>query len=179
MLMQNLTGTSERFYGELSHSRSLTFPFLNYPPKSTLTGKYLSTLWSIEVEGPMNHRFLLANCCNSFAQIPADTVFSKDRNGIYHLMTFPAYIFLDVNAMSLLINFTLITGQLRHPRICASWKKCSAQEKGNLKKKTVKKETISLLQCISTACEITSHEVFYFVYFKKETHAYCFCEGNG
>lgn len=94
-------------------------------------------------------------------------------------MTFPAYIFLDVNAMSLLINFTLITGQLRHPRICASWKKCSPQEKGNLKKKTVKKETISLLQCICTACEITSHEVFYFVCFKKETHAYCFCESNG
>lgn len=41
-----------------------------------------------------------------------------------------------------------------------------------------KKETISLLQCISTACEITSREAFYFVYFKKEAHAYCFCKGN-
>lgn len=79
MLMQNLTGTSERFYGELSHSQSLTFPFLNYPPKSTLTGKYLSTLWSIEVEGPMNHRFLLANCCNSFAQIPADSFQQRSK----------------------------------------------------------------------------------------------------
>lgn len=128
MLMQNLTGTSESFYRELRHSQSPAFPFLNCSPTSTLTKKYHSTLWSIEVEGPTSHRFLLANCCNSFAQIAADTVFSQDRNGRYHWMTFPAYIFLDVNAMSLLINFTPITGQLRHRGICASWKNCGAQE---------------------------------------------------
>lgn len=143
--MQNLIGTSESFYSELSHCQSLVFPFLNCSLTSTLTKRYLSTLWSIEVEGPWNHRFLLANCCNAFAQIAADTVFSKDWNCIHHLMTFLAYIFSDVNAMSLLISLALITGQLRYPGISASWKKCSAQEKGSFKKKMVKKETISLL----------------------------------
>lgn len=59
---------------------------------------------------------------------------------MYHLVPFPAYIFSDVNVMSLLINFTLVTGQLRQPKIHVSWRKCNAQEKGSLKKKIMLKK---------------------------------------